>query len=114
MATAEDISHWLARGARTEAEADAAQRMHDLMGTISEGAYEAAWRQDLPDLLRPSVERLLAGQEPEFEVANPLAAGATEVPSALRKLAEIAGRHRIWLRETDDPRDFLRVVPEAF
>jgi hypothetical protein len=105
---------WLARGARTEAEAVAAQRMRDLMGTISEGAYEAAWCQDLPDLLRPAVERLLAGQDPEFAVGNPLAAGATEVPDALTKLAAIAGRHRIWLRETDDPWDPLRVVPEAF
>jgi hypothetical protein len=46
--TAEDISHWLAHGASTEAEA-AAQRMSDLMGTISEGAYEAAWCHGLPE-----------------------------------------------------------------
>ena len=94
MATAEDISHWLARGARTEAEAAAAQRMSDLMGTISEGGYEAAWCQGLPDLLRPSVERLLAGHDPAFDVQNPLAAGATEVPDAIRELAELAGRRR--------------------
>lgn len=51
MATAEDISYWRERGARTDTEASAAHDMAAVMATISEGAYEASWCQGLSDLL---------------------------------------------------------------
>lgn len=63
---------------------------------------------------RPAVERLIAGQDRDFEVRNPLAAYADEVPDARRALAAIAREHRIWLRETDDLSDYLRVVTDGF
>lgn len=109
-----DISHWLERGARNVGEASDAQRMQELMQVISEGAFEAAWQEGLAPLLKPSVEQLLAGRKPDLEIKNPFAARADEVPRALRELAEVAGRHHIWLREADDPRDFLWVIHEAF
>lgn len=114
VATAEDISYWRERGARTDAEARAAHEMVELMVTISEGAYQGAWCQDLPELLRPAVERLIAGQDPDFEIRNPDAPYADEVPDALRALAAIVREHRIWIRETDDLSDYKRVVPDAF
>jgi hypothetical protein len=114
VATAEDISHWRARGAGSDAEATAAQEMVELMGAISEGAFEASWCVGLPDLLRSPVQQLIAGRDPDFEPRNPLAFGADAIPAALRRLAEVACEHRIWLRETDASSDFLRVVPDAF
>lgn len=85
--------------------------MVELMVTVSEGAYQAAWCQDLPDLLRPAVERLIAGQAPDFEIRNPRAPYADEVPDALRSLAAIAREHRIWIRETDDLSDLQASRP---
>jgi hypothetical protein len=105
----------LARGARNEDEARAAQQIVAHMRAVSDAAFEASWSIGLADRLRPIVEELHAGKKDVgIDLPNPDAVGVDEVARSLALIAALAKEHQIWIVETDAPRDFLRVVPKAF
>ena len=107
----ERVTWWQERGAPDDRSAEAAARLHDVLGKLSEDAYFAGWLDGLTDQLEPHVRAALSGApEPPDALHDGLGRHPEAVPAEFAEIVAIVREHRIWLAETSDFTDFIRVV----